>query len=226
MRALIVAVAVATIAGSNPAQAQLPIPFPTPRRVPDATLDLEMSVLAPRGSFRPGHAVSIGYGARGALRWGPRRAFDVGLDYRSVAHDSRAYADTVDVRNMLRTLALSVRYMVPLRYARPYFGASAGATYVGTETHVDRCCDDNGDWERRLESVEASDLGSMMSTRAGLVIDLWRMVGASPSTLSADLGVETNYGPRLTYQVDGRGELRTTGTSYRVYSIGVSLRTR
>ena len=224
MRALIVAVVIASISGSIEAHAQFPMQAPV--RVPDGTLDLEMSILEPRGDFRPGNRVAIGYGARGALRWGPRRAFDVGLAYRSVAHDSHEYNDTLEVKNMLRTLAVSTRYVMPLRHARPYIGASAGATYFGTETLVERCCDENGDRERTLDSIDAGTIGPMASTRFGVVIDLWRMFGASPSTLSADLGVETHYGPRLTYQVGGRGGLRTSGTGYRVYSLGVSLRTR
>ena len=224
MRTLIVVVVVAALVRPVVAGAQLVTPNPS--QVPDGTLDLELSIVEPRGDFRPGHRVAVGYGARGALRWGPRRSFDVGLAYRSVAHDSREYDDTLEVKNMLRTLALSTRYMLPMRYARPYIGASAGATYFGTETMVESCCDENGDRERTLDRIDAGTIGPMASTRLGLVIDLWRMFGASPSTLSADLGVETHYGPRSTYQVGGRGEFRTTGTSYRVYSLGVSLRTR
>ena len=224
MRALIMAVIVVLLAGHNTARAQIPAPASV--RVPDGTLDLEMSIVEPRGDFRPGNRVAIGYGARGALRWGPRRSFDVGLAYRSVAHDSHDYNDTLEVKNMLRTLALSARYVLPLRHVRPYLGASAGATYFGTETLVERCCDDNGDRERTLQRLDAGTIGPMASTRFGLLIDLWRMFGASPSTLAADLGIETHHGPRLTYQVGGRGELRTTGTGYRVYSLGMSLRTR
>jgi hypothetical protein len=200
--------------------------MPRPSRVPDGTLGLELSLVEPRGDFRPGNSVSIGYGLRGALGWGPRHAFDVGLAYRSVAHDSRSYSDTLQVKNMLRTLALSTRYTLPVRYVRPYVGASAGATYFGTETTVETCCDENGDRERSLSSVRLARLVPMASTRFGVAIDLWRMLGPNASTLAADLGLETHYGGRVTYQVGGRGNIRKTGTGYRVYSVGVSLRTR
>jgi hypothetical protein len=202
------------------------VPVPVGASVPDGTLGIELSVIEPRGDFRPGHTLSLGYGLRGAANWGPRRAFDVGLAYRSVAHDSKRYNDTLEVKNMLRTLALGVRYTLPLRYVRPYLGAEAGAAYFGTETTAESCCDDNGERERSLSSIRLARLAPMASTRLGLAIDLWRMRGPTPSTLSADLGLETHYGGRVTYQVGGRGDVRRTGTRYRVYSLGVSLRTR
>ena len=218
------ALALASLTASFAADAQLPVPQLS--RVPDGTLGLELSLVEPRGDFHPGNTISIGYGLRGALRWGPRHAFDVGLAYRSVAHDSRAYSDTLEVKNMLRTLALSTRYTLPVRYVRPYVEASAGATYFGTETIVETCCDENGDRERSLSSIRLARLAPMASTRFGFVMDLWRMLGPNASTLAADFGLETHYGGRMTYQVGGRGSIRRTGTSYRVYSLGVSLRTR
>jgi hypothetical protein len=189
-------------------------------------LGLEMSVIEPRGDFRPGHTLSVGYGVRGALQWGPRHAFDVGLAFRSVAHDSKSYSDTVEVKNMIRTLALSTRYMAPLRYVRPYIGAAFGASYFGTETNVESCCDEDGNREWTLDNIRLGRVTPMASTRVGLVVDLWRMLGPNPSTLAADIGLETHYGGRVAYQVGGRGPVRRTGTSYRVYSLGVSLRTR
>ena len=224
MLRLLLAVMLGALAGPFVAGAQLPAPRQS--RIPDGMLGVEISVLEPRGDFRPGNSVSIGYGLRGALGWGPRRAFDVGVTYRSVAHDSKRYNDTLDVRNMLRTLALSTRVTAPLRHVRPYVGASAGASYFGTETMVERCCDENGDRERSLSSVRLGRLTPMASTRVGLAVDLWRMLGPNPSTLAADLGLETHYGHRSSYQVGGRGEIRKTGTSYRVYSLGISMRTR
>jgi hypothetical protein len=202
--------------------------FPAPRQstIPDGTLGLEMSILEARGDFRPGNRVSVGYGVRGALGWGPRRAFDLGVAYRSVAHDSKKYHDTLEVKNMLRTLAVSARYTLPIRYARPYIGASAGAAYFGTETTVESCCDDEGDRYWSLSDIRLGRFAPMASTRIGMVIDLMRMPGTNPTTLSADLGMETHHGGRVAYQVSGRGEVRRTGTSYRVYSLGVSVRTR
>ena len=221
-------IALASLTGpltaSLPAGAQLPVPQQS--RVPDGMLGLELSFVEPRGDFRPGHTLAIGYGLRGAMAWGPRRMFDIGLAYRSVAHDSKQYSDTLEVKNMLRTLALSTRYTAPARYVRPYLGASAGATYFGTETIVERCCDENGDRESTLRSIRLARIAPMAATRIGLAIDLWTMLGPSSSTLAADLGLETHYGGRVTYQVGGRGTVRRTGTSYRVYSLGVSLRTR
>lgn len=196
------------------------------RTVPDGTLALELSVLEPRGDFRPGATVAVGYGVRGALGWGPRRAFDIGLAFRSIAHDSREYSDTIDVRNMMRTLAVSARYTLPFGSVHPYVGGSAGAAYFGTETYVDRCCDENGDRERSFHDVRLAHLKPTASTRFGVAIDLWRILGPNPSTMLADLGIETHYGGRSTYQVGGRGPVRTTGTRYRLYSLGITVRTR
>jgi hypothetical protein len=189
-------------------------------------LGIELSVLEPRGDFRPGHRAAIGYGLRGAVGWGPRGAFDIGLAYRSIAHDSRAYNDTIDVKNMLRSLAASARYSPPLRYLRPYVGASAGLAYLGTETFQDRCCDEYGERERVFDGVELASLVPMVSTRFGVLVDLWSMLGPNASTLAADLGIETHYGGRAAYQIGGRGDVRETGTSYRIYSLGISVRTR
>ena len=163
---------------------------------------------------------------RGALGVGPRGAFDIGVAYRSVAHDSRSYNDTVDVRNMLRTFAISARYTLPFGDVHPYVGASAGAGYFGTETYVERCCDDDGDREETLDDIRLTDFVPIASTRLGVAIDLWRMLGPNPSTLLADLGVESHFGGVATYQVAGRGAVRTTRTRYRVYSLGVTVRTR
>jgi hypothetical protein len=127
---------------------------------------------------------------------------------------------------MIRTLAVSTRYAAPLRYVRPYVGAAVGASYFGTETLVETCCDENGDREWGLDRISLGRLTPVASTRVGLAIDLRRMLGPNPSTLAADVGVETHYGGRVTYQVGGRGSIRRTGTRYRVYSLGVNLRTR
>jgi hypothetical protein len=207
------------------AGAQLPVP-PRPPRIPDGSFGLELSMIEPRGDFRPGNTRSLGYGVRGALQWGPRHAFDVGLAFRSVAHDSKKYSDTVEVKNMIRTLAVSTRVMAPLRYVRPYIGAAVGASYFGTETNVETCCDENGDREWTLDRIALGRVTPAASTRLGIAVDVWRMLGPNPSTLAADLGMETHYGGRVTYQVDGRGAIRRTGTRYRVYSLGISLRTR
>jgi hypothetical protein len=214
------------VASGQPSPPPVPVPPPAQTGIPDGALGLELSVIEPRGDFRPGSSLSIGYGVRGALQWGPRHAFDVGLVFRSIAHDSRTYSDTVEVKNMIRTLALSTRYTAPLKYLRPYVGASVGANYFGTETNIESCCDENGDRQWTLDNVRLGRLTPMASMRVGLVVDLWRMLGPNPSTLAADLGLETHHGGRVTYQVGGRGPVRRSGTSYRVYSLGVSLRTR
>jgi hypothetical protein len=208
-----------------PAAGSAQLPFPFPDRIPEGAIGLEVSVLDPRGDFRPGHALSVGYGASAALGVGPQRAVHIGLGYRSIAHDSYAYSDTLEVRNMLRTFAVTARYTAPLRYARPYIGVSTGAAYFGTETTVERCCDENGERVRELGSIELGQLRPMLATRVGVAVDLWSMPGPHPSTIALDVGVETNYGRRATYQIGGHGELRTTGTGYRVYSLGLRLRT-
>ena len=221
---VIVGLSVIFVAPSVTLAAQLP-PAPEPL-LPDGTLAIELSVLEPRGDFRPGSSVPVGYGLRGALGWGPRHAFDIGLAYRSITRDAKEYGDSLEVKNMLRTLALSVRYAIPLRHARPYLGASAGAGYVGTETILERCCDENGGPERSLEGIALARIIPIASIGLGVTIDLSRMTGSSPSTLSANLGVEAHRGGRVRYQVDGDGDVHKTGIRYRVYTLGVSVRTR
>jgi hypothetical protein len=216
----------ALIASLGPLPSSAQLSGDTGFQIPDGALRVELSVLRPRGDFRPGHVLSFGYGASGALAWGPRHAFDIGLAYRSIAHDSHTYSDTIEVRNMTRTLALAIRYTLPLRYARPYVGASWGGAYFGTETVVERCCNEDGERERDFTGLDLAHIAPMASTRVGLAIDLWKIHGTNPSTVAADLGVETHYGRRATYQVDGHGGIRTTGTSYRIFSIGLSVRPR
>ncbi len=195
-------------------------------QLPDATLGIELSMLEARGDFRSGNALPAGYGLRGAFVWGPKRAFDTGLAYRSITRDATAYGDTIEVKNMLRTLALTARYAPSLRYARPYLGASLGAGYFATETVYERCCDMNGEVERELRGVDLPRLIPTASLGVGVVVDLWKMSGPSPSTLSMNLGVESYYGGRVRYQVGGDGDVYKTGTRYRVYSLGLTLRTR
>ena len=216
LSAILVAPPVALAAQLPPASQSL---------LPDGTLAIELSVLEPRGDFRPGSSIPVGYGLRGALGWGPRHAFDIGLAYRSITSDAKAYGDSL-VKNMLRTLAVSIRYAIPLRHARPYLGASVGAAYFGTETILERCCDENGEPERTLEGIALPRIIPIASIGFGVTIDLSRMTGSSPSTLSANLGVEAHRGGRVRYQVEGDGDVHKTGTRYRVYTLGVSVRTR
>ena len=204
--------------------AQLSAPQGLP--LPDATLGIELSVMEARGDFRAGNALPFGYGLRGALSWGPKRAFDTGLAYRSITRDAKAYGDTIEVKNMLRTLGVTARYALPLRHVRPYLGGSVGAGYFATETVYEWCCDINGDVERELRGVDLARLIPVASVGVGAVVDLWKMGGASPSTLSANLGVESHYGGRVRYQVGGDGDIHKTRTRYRVYSLGITLRTR
>ena len=192
---------------------------------PHAALGLELSFLLPRGDFAPGRELPIGYGVRGAVGLGRRGAVDIGAAFRSVAHDSHTYGDSVEVKNMLRTLSLSGRVALPIRLARPYLGASIGAAYFGTETMVEQCCDDEGDPEWVLDDFEHVTLSPMASTRVGVLVDLSGYRSRQP-VLSLDLGLENHYGGTARYQVGGRGDLRRSGTSYRVYSLGLTVRTR
>lgn len=224
MRAFVFTTLAACIAIPGSAAAQLP---PTSTALlPDATFAIELNTLETRGGFRAGSTMPVGYGLRAAMAWGPRRAFDAGLAYRSITRDVKAYGDSLEVKNMLRTLALTARYAVPVRRVRPYLGGSIGAGYFGTETMYERCCDVNGDVERELRGVDLARLIPMATVGFGVVLDLWRMDGPSPSTLSANLGVDSHYGGRVTYQVGGDGDVYKTDTRYRVYSIGLTLRTR
>ena len=186
----------------------------------------ELGFLVPRGDFTPGHTLSFGYGVRGGVTLGPHGLFDVGAAFRSVAHDSRTYRDTIRVKNMLRALTLNGRIMAPLRHARPYVGGSLGAAYFGTEKSVERCCNDEGERDWELDELSLVRIRPTASARIGLLVDMADMGGSVLSTLSLDLGVEDHYGKRTTYQIDGSGPIVRTGTSYRVYSLGVSVRAR
>ena len=209
-----------------PCVAAAQLPAPQDIVLPDATLGIELSLMEARGDFRPGNTLPVGYGLRGALRWGPQRAFSTGLAYHSITRDAKAYGDTIEVKNMLRTLAVTTRYALPLRHVTPYVGGSVGAGYFATETVYERCCDVTGDVERELRGVDLPRLIPVASVGVGVVVDLWKMGGPSPSTLSATLGVESHYGGRVRYQVGGDGDIHKTGTRYRVYSLGLTLRTR
>ena len=191
-----------------------------------AAVGAELAVLVPRGDFAPGQAVSVGYGVRGGVGFGPRDLFDIGAAFRSVAHDSRTYQDTVTVKNMLRALTLDGRVTAPLRYVRPYLGASVGAAYFGTERSVERCCNEDGDREWELDGISLVRIRPTASARAGLVVDLWKHRGPGLAVLSLDLGVEDHWGTRTTYQTGGRGPMVRSGTNHRVYNLGVRLRSR
>ena len=188
-------------------------------------LGLELSFLVPRGDFSPGSELSVGYGLRGALGLDPRGMFDLGAAFRSVAHDSHEYSDTLEVRNMLRTLSLSARFAIPLRFVRPYVGGSVGAAYFGTEAWVERCCNDDGEYEWELDGFDAVTFQPTASTRVGVLVDLGGQ-GRGQPVLALDLGVENHHGRRAAYQVGGRGEMRRSGTSYRVYSLGLTVGVR
>lgn len=207
------------------ANAPLSAPVPTaPTADHHSALGLELSFLVPRGDFAPGGGLSVGYGVRGAVGLGPQGMLDIGAAFRSVAHDSHSYADSVEVKNMLRTLSLSGRVALPFRFARPYVGASVGAAYFGTETRVERCCDDDGDHQWELDDLDVVDLQPTASTRVGLLVDLSGDRGQP--VLSLDLGIENHYGREARYQTGGRGDVRQTGTSYRVFSLGLTVRSR
>lgn len=227
-----VAVAIAAVVITLPASAQNVPNSPIGMSVPEvavaghhAALGLELSFLVPRGDFAPGGRLSVGYGVRGAVGLGPQGMVDIGAAFRSVAHDSHEYSDSVEVKNMLRTLSVSGRVAMPFPVARPYFGASIGAAYFGTETRVERCCDEDGAYEWQFDDVESVDFLPTASTRVGLLIDL-SGYGAGQPVVSLDLGLENHYGREARYQVGGRGEIRRSGTSYRVYSLGLTVRTR
>src|SRR5688500_4495137 len=230
-RLAIVAVAAAAVilpresAGQDTAKTPLAAEAPRfPNAGHHAALGLELSFLVPRGDFTPGSRFSVGYGVRGAVGVGPEGMVDIGASFRSVAHDSHDYSDSVEVKNMLRTLSVSGRFALPLKAVRPYVGASIGAAYFGTETLVERCCDDDGDFAWVLDGLDMVDLLPTASTRVGLLVDLSGDRGQP--VLSLDLGVENHYGRTARYQVGGFGEVRRTGTSYRVFSLGLTVRSR
>ena len=212
--------------GQSAAEGPLGMGAPPGRSQPHhAALGLELSLLVPRGDFAPGRELPLGYGIRGAVGVGRRGAVDIGAAFRSVAHDSHMYGDSVEVKNMLRTLSVSGRVALPLPLARPYLGASIGAAYFGTETMVEQCCDEDGDPEWVLDDFDHVTLRPMASARLGLLVDLSGHDSRQP-VLSLDFGAENHYGGTARYQVGGRGDLRRSGTSYRVYSLGLTVRTR
>lgn len=226
----------ASICGTLPACAQgnrdaAPVGSTTsPARFPeilrDGVLGLEASMLVPRGDFAPGNTLSIGYGIRAAFGVGWRKVLDVGAAFRSIAHDSRKYNDTTEVKNMMRTLTMSARLVAPLRYARPYVGASAGAAYFGTERMIERCCDDEGDEVWELDGIRLARFTPTGSARAGLLVDVWKFSSPGDPVLSLDVAIEDHRGGMSSYQIDGYGPVRESGTNYRVYSLGLSVRTR
>ncbi len=223
--AAVVVVLPATLHAQNGVNGPLAVGIPRlPERSHHAALGLELSFLTPRGDFAPGSGFSVGYGVRGAVGVGPQGMVDIGAAFRSVAHDSHTYNDSVEVKNMLRTLSLSGRVALPFRVARPYFGASVGAAYFGTETRVERCCDEDGNYQWEFDDLNMSDLLPTASTRFGLLVDLSGDDGRS--VLSLDLGIENHYGREARYQVGGLGDVRRTGTSYRVFSLGLTVRSR
>lgn len=236
MHRLVAPVLVATLIASSgltrsaPAQNAPNAPggaaIPTaPSAMSSSALGLELSFLVPRGDFTPGGGWALGYGLRGAVGLGPRGMVDVGAAFRSIAHDSHRYSDSVEVKNMLRTLSLSGRVSLPVPYVRPYVGAAVGAAYFGTETMVERCCNDEGEWEWELDDFDAVHFQPTASTRLGLLMDLSPGARGQP-VFSLDLGLENHYGRRARYQVGGRGEIRRSGSNYRVYSLGVTVRSR
>jgi hypothetical protein len=194
--------------------------------VSDAVLGIELGFLVPRGDFRPGAGLAVGYGVRGAVGIGARKLVDVGAAFRSVALDSWMVHDRREVKNMLRTLTASGRLVAPLRFARPYLGGSVGGAYFGTETMVEECCDDEGDPEWVLEDIASARILPIASARVGLLVDLWREGSRGRPMLSVDLGVEDHYGRRGSYlrEVDGRVE--RSGMNHRVYSLGLTIRSR
>jgi hypothetical protein len=58
-----------------------------------------------------------------------------------------------------------------------------------------------------------------------LLVDL-SGYGANQPVVSLDFAIENHYGREASYQVGGLGEIRRSGTSYRVYSLGLAVRTR
>jgi hypothetical protein len=230
--------AVAAVAGmlgwsvSGRAQGNpVPPPEPSPRHpetslASDAVLAVELAFLVPRGDFRPDDALAVGYGVRGAVGLGSRKLVDIGAAFRSVALDSWRVHDRREVKNMMRTLTLSGRLVAPFRYARPYLGGSLGGAYFGTETAVEQCCDDEGNSEWVLDDIASARIRPIASARAGMLVDLRRGGRRGGPVLSLDLGVEDHYGRRRSYRREVDGGVERSGMNHRVYSVGLTLRSR
>jgi len=209
----------------------VPPPEPSPRTsetslISDAVLAVELAFLVPRGDFRPGDGFAVGYGVRGAVGLGSRKLVDIGAAFRSVALDSWTIHDRREAKNMIRTLTVSGRLVAPLRYARPYLGGSVGGAYFGTETAIEQCCDDEGNPEWVLDHIASVRIRPIASARAGLLVDLWRNGRRGGPILSIDLGVEDHFGRRGSYQRAVDGGVERSGMNHRVYSLGLTVRSR
>ena len=181
----------------------------------------EVTLIVPRGEFRRASPVAAGYGLRGGIGVADGM-LSLGGAYRSITRDSREYGDT-SVNNMLRTLAVEARLAAPFRAVRPYVGGSVGVAYFATESSVRRCCDENYETEDDLEGIRLVRFAPLASSRVGVVVDV--PGGAWNGTLvSIDLAVEDHRGGRASYQTSGRGEVHTTRTNFRVFSLGVVVR--
>ena len=233
MRRLAAVATVVGIVGSSASAQVNPVPHPLPPLPPtetplvsDVVLGLELSFLVPRGDFRPGDGLAVGYGVRGAVGLGSRKLVDIGAAFRSVALDSWMVHDRREVKNMLRTLTVSGRLVAPIRFARPYLGGSAGGAYYGTETVVEECCDDEGNPEWVLDDIAFARIRPIASARVGLLVDLWQQGSRGGPMVSIDLGVEDHYGRRGSYERQVDGGVERSGMNHRVYSLGLTVRSR
>lgn len=216
---IIIAFAAAPAPGQEPDSAPPP-PARRPSKVA-AILGAELSLIEGRGDFRTGSSVAAGYGLRGGVGLG-KGIVDLAAAYRSIMRDSRSYGDT-SVNNMMRTLAVEARLIAPFRLVRPYVGGSLGVAYFGTETSVHQCCDDDFESYDEFEGVDLMRFAPLASSRFGLVVDV---PGAwNRSLISIDVGVENHHGGKAAYQIDGRGAVFTSRTNYRLYSLGIAMRT-
>lgn len=194
----------------------------------DGLLGAELNLVQPRGELaqhvglKPALTLSGGYTVD---RYG---VLQLGGEMRILNYDEKEIDETERIKNIMRTVAVNGRLMLPVNYVHPYIGGSIGAAYWATETEVWRCCSEEGDYEWQLERLSLPRLTYTLSRSAGVVIDvLWlHRNRPSSSTISLDLGVADHLGGRVSYHTSGRDERTKSRTDYRVWRLGMTLRGR
>lgn len=194
----------------------------------DAVLGAAIDIVQPRGEFAQFVTLAPAFTLHGAYTLDRLGVVQLGGDMRIVAYDEKEIDDTTSIKNMLRTLSLNGRLMLPLKYVHPYVGGSVGAAYFATETQVEECCDEDGNRETTTHGIALPRLTYTLSRGAGVVIDLMRLHGSGTSspTVSIDVGVADHFGGRVSYHTNGRDDMARSKTDYRVWRLGVSLRGR
>lgn len=194
----------------------------------DAVMAAALDVVQPQGEFARFVGLAPAFTLHGAYTLDRLGVLQLGGDLRVLEYDSKKIDDTTSIKNMLRTLSLNGRLMLPLKYVHPYIGASIGGAYFATETQVEECCDDEGERETNIAKISLPRLTYTLSRGAGVVIDFMRLHGNTRSSpiVSLDVGVSDHLGGPVSFHTNGRDVVHRSRTDYRVWRLGVALRGR